>query len=146
MAKKLTPGDAKALATFCAKLAKDKKASSLTLLNINEIDGSPSEWFVIAECMTEPQVRSMAEEMISQTKNLGLDAPRTEGWDAMNWIILDYFDVVVHIMKKEARQFYKLEKLWGDAEMFTISDAGRLVKANGKDILQSLSSPEERDV
>ncbi len=88
----------------------------------------------------------MAEEMISQTKNMGLDAPRTEGWDAMNWIILDYFDVVVHIMKKEARQFYKLEKLWGDAEMFTISDAGRLVKANGKDILQSLSSPEERDV
>ncbi|MFM7774114.1 MAG: ribosome silencing factor [Candidatus Kapaibacterium sp.] len=145
MAKKHTPADAKSLATYCAKLAKDKKATTVTLLNIKEIDGSPAEWFVVAECMTEPQVRSMAEEMVAKTKALGMDAPRTEGWDSMNWVILDFFDVVVHIMKKEARQFYKLEKLWGDAEMFTISEAGRVVKAKGKDIMQSLSDTEGSD-
>lgn len=146
MAKKLTPGDAKSLATFCGRLAKDKKATAVTLLKIKDIDGSPAEWFVIAECMTEPQVRSMADEVLRQTKNVGLDAPRSEGWDSMNWVILDYFDVVVHIMKKEARLFYKLERLWGDAEMYTISDAGRMVKVRGDREDGSLLNTEDTGV
>ena len=129
MAKISRPANAKALATLCARVAAEKKASSITLLNIKEIDGSPSEWFVIAECASEPQIRSLAEEMIQITKAVGVDAPRTEGWESMNWILVDYFDVVVHIMKHEAREFYKLEKLWSEAEQYELSTAGRLVKS-----------------
>lgn len=127
MAKLTKPKDAKALAVFCAKMAIDKQASNPVLLDIAPIDGSPAEWFVIATCHSEPQLRAVAEHIEVSAKKAGVDIPRSEGWDS-NWIILDFFDVVVHIMHEDAREFYKLEKLWGDAEMFTISDAGRTVK------------------
>ncbi|MFM2133267.1 MAG: ribosome silencing factor [Candidatus Kapaibacterium sp.] len=142
MAKKSKIEDAKALALLCGRIARDKKATNVIFLNIKEIDGSPCEWFVIAECMTEPQVRSMAEEIVARTKAEGILAPRSEGWDSMNWVLLDYFDVAVHIMKKEARSFYKLERLWADAEMFTLSDSGRMVKAKERDVMQSLLTEE----
>ncbi len=122
------PKDSKALATACAKLAAEKNATNILVLNIQEVDGAPAEWFVIASAASEPQLRSMAENMISATKKMDIDAPRSEGWDSMNWIIVDYFDVVVHLMKEDAREYYKLEKLWSDAQFFKLSAGGRMMK------------------
>jgi len=128
LAKIATPKDSKQLAVLCAKLAAEKLATDIILLNIAEIDGSPSEWFVIATCASEPQLRSVADYVEVTAKKSGVDAPKSEGWDSLTWILIDFFDVVVHLMKPEARAFYKLEKLWGDATAFSISPAGRLVK------------------
>lgn len=128
MAKKIKLADAKALATFCAKQAAEKLAADIVLMDISAIDGSPTEWFVIATCASDPQLRAVSETLEAATKSVGINHPRTEGKDSQNWVILDYFDVVVHLMKPEARSFYKLEKLWGDADMFTLSAAGRVVK------------------
>ncbi len=121
--------DSKALATLCAKSAGDKNATDITLLRIGDVDGAPSEWFVIVSCQSEPQMRSIAETLLRQAKSAGVDTPRSEGWDSMNWIIIDFFDVVVHVMRTEAREFYKLEKLWSEGERYTISAAGRVTKA-----------------
>lgn len=128
MAKTTKPKDAKQLAVLCSKLAAEKHAEEILLLDIAEIDGSPAEWFVIATCSSEPQVNAIAQHIEVTTKKAGIDIPKSEGWESMNWIIMDYFDVVVHLMRPQARSFYKLEKLWGDANAYNISAAGRLVK------------------
>ncbi len=128
MAGSKKPKDPKSLATLCAKLAAEKNAKDIHVLNIQEVDGAPCDWFVIASASSDPQIRSMAENMISATKKLDIEVPRSEGWDSLNWIIVDYFDVVVHLMKEEAREYYKLEKLWSDAQFFKLSAAGRLLK------------------
>ncbi len=128
MAGQRKPKDPKALATLCAKLAAEKNAQTVLLLNIEEVDGAPASWFVIAGAQSEPQLRSMGEHIVSSTKKLDVEAPHSEGWDSMHWLILDYFDVVVHLMKEDAREYYKLEKLWSDAQFFKLSAGGRVVK------------------
>ena len=57
-------------------------------------------------------------------KSNGYDAPRVDGSDDSNWIVLDYFDVVIHVMRDEARGFYNLERMWGDAKPIGITSEG----------------------
>ncbi len=60
-------------------------------------------------------------------KNLDVPLPKTEGLDSMEWILLDYFDVVVHVMTEELRNYYKLDKLWSDAKFFTLDEDEKLI-------------------
>lgn len=122
---------AKALATFCAKQAIEKLATDVRIIHVGTLDGAPSEYFVIATCASEPQVRAVAEAVEVGAKGLGVQLPKSEGWEAMQWVVIDFFDVVVHVFRDEAREFYKLDKLWGDAESFSISPTGRMVKYKG---------------
>lgn len=119
---------ARDLARLCARSAEDKKCTDILVLDISNIDGAPADWFVIATCTSEQHIRAVAEYLVQQTMAAGVHAPRTEGWEALQWVLLDYFDVVVHLMRREARAFYKLETLWGDGVFFTLSADGRLIK------------------
>jgi len=116
------------LARFCARSAAEKKCTDIIAIEISAIDGAPADWFVIATCASEQQIRAVAEYIEQQTASASVPAPRTEGWEALQWVILDYFDVVVHLMRVEARSFYKLESLWGDGLFFMLSADGRLIR------------------
>ncbi|MCX7930341.1 MAG: ribosome silencing factor [Chlorobi bacterium] len=115
------------MARLCARCADEKKGSDIIAIDISEIDGAPAEWFIIVTCSSEQQIRAVAEYIEQETGRAGLQQPRSEGWESLRWVILDYFDVVVHLMRPEVRSFYKLESLWGDGRFYHLSADGRLI-------------------
>ncbi|MCX6156218.1 MAG: ribosome silencing factor [Candidatus Kapabacteria bacterium] len=128
MLKQGKPRSSKGLATFCARIADDKIAKNILILDLKTIDMSPSEYFVICTSDSVTQVRAISDEIYSKSKEVKIQTPKVEGMDTANWVIMDFFDVVVHIMTKEAREFYQLERLWGDSDFYSIDEAGKPVK------------------
>ena len=102
---------------------REKKASNIKILNLKNIKNAVAEYFVIAEASSNTQIEAIAdsvERMVARELN---QFPwHKEGWAKKDWVLIDYFDVVVHIFKPEIRNFYNLEDLWGDAEISNISD------------------------
>lgn len=118
------------LARLCARCADEKKGANILAIDISVVHGSPADWFVVVTCTSDQHIRAIAEHIERQTTQGGVRAPRSEGWEALQWVILDYFDVVVHLMRPEARLFYKLENLWGDGQLYRLSADGRLIKCH----------------
>lgn len=120
------PRTVKGFATLCAQLAAEKKAENILILNLTKIESAPADYFVICTALSDTQVNAVASNVLQGGKEAGSGAPRSEGWDSGNWIIVDFFDVVVHVMHTDAREFYKLEKLWGDAEFFMLTEDSKV--------------------
>ena len=74
-----------------------------------------ADYFVVCSADSDTQVKAIADEVDKTLSEEGIKCWHREGLKALSWVLLDYVDVVVHIFKKDARQFYNLEKLWGDA-------------------------------
>ena len=92
-------------------LALNKKADKLIILDIRGLS-SLADFFVICHGNSEPQVKAIADSIRKGTNH----KPRhIEGYDNQNWILLDYFDIIVHVFKKDDREYYNLERLWADA-------------------------------
>ncbi len=134
MSKYGKPRSSKGLATLCAKLAEDKLANDILILNLEDIEFAPTDYFVICSCDTEIQVAAVLEYMVNTTKSLKIQKPHIEGETNKEWVLVDYFDVVVHIMKKEIRNYYRLEKLWGKAQFLKLSDDGKPLVMKFEDI------------
>lgn len=132
MAKKFRT--AKALATFAANIAGEKISEDVLILNLKKIDSAPAEYFVICSGNTEVHVRAIAEAVEYECKNAGIGKFRTEGWDFCSWVIIDMFDVVIHIMNRSTREFYNLEKLWGDAQFMKLTEDGKTKVVLKKDL------------
>jgi ribosome-associated protein len=128
------PRTTKGLATFCAKIALEKHASMILLLNLNKTENAPADYFVICGCQSDIQIKSITDELIKKCREFDIPKPKIEGLQTGYWVVVDFFDVVMHIMMPEARQFYKLEKLWGDAQFKTIDDSGNPKTFNTKDL------------
>jgi ribosome-associated protein len=107
--------DSKKLAQLCRKLADNKKAEDLLVLDVRAIS-SITDYFVIASGSSEPHLRAIAEEITDTLKQEHGLAPRArDGTLQTGWLVLDFFDVIVHVMRADVRQRYDLESLWGDA-------------------------------
>jgi len=76
-----------------------------------------ADYFVIATGNNQPQLAALADITQEVLKNEGLELGHTEGVSAGNWVLLDYGSVIVHLFDKENRQFYNLERVWGDARL-----------------------------
>lgn len=116
------------LAHLCAKIASDKIAEDILILDLREIEASPSDFFVLCSCDTDIQVRAIVDQISRETKAYIDKRSKIEGIDLAQWVIMDFFDVVVHVMQKPARTFYKIEKLWADAEIYSIENDDSLNK------------------
>lgn len=96
--------------------ASEKKAFDIIALDLREI-ASFTEIFIIASGANQRQVQAIADEINEQIKKqLNLRPIRVEGYNAAEWILLDYGDFIAHIFDKDAREFYDLERLWRDAK------------------------------
>ena len=103
------------LARMCRILADNKKAVDPVLLDLREV-GGPSDFFLIVSGESEPHLKAIAGEMEKGIREESGRKPfRVSGNSPSQWMILDYGDVLVHIMHTQKRKFYRLEDLWGDA-------------------------------
>ena len=107
--------DSKKLAVLCRELADKKKAEDIAVLDVSALS-SVTDYFVIASGTSEPHLRAIVDEITDVLREEYGLAPRAiDGTLQTSWVVLDYFDVIVHIMRQETRDRYDLETLWGDA-------------------------------
>ena len=107
--------DSRKLALLCRELADNKKAEDIIILDVRELS-SVTDYFVIVTGTSEPHLRAIVDEIVDELKeNHDLRPNAIDGTFHAAWVVLDYFDVIVHVMRKDVRERYDLETLWGDA-------------------------------
>ncbi len=102
------------------KALDDKRATDIDVLEISELT-SIGDYFVICTCSSNVQVRACADEAEEKMKEAGYPPLHVEGYRGGSWILLDCDDIIVHIMDRQTREFYALERLWDDAKKLEIS-------------------------
>lgn len=113
--------DSRKFADEIAEIILTKKGFSIKILDLRKLSAF-ADYFVICSASSDTQVKAIADAVDKELRDRGIKTYHREGYEALNWVLLDYFDVVVHVFKQEARDYYNLEKLWGDAEVFEIED------------------------
>jgi len=107
--------DSRKLALLCRELAENKKAEDIVVLDLQELS-SVTDYFVIASGTSEPHLRAIVEEITDKLREGQELRPRAiDGTFQAAWVVLDYFDVIIHVMRHDVRERYDLETLWGDA-------------------------------
>ena len=141
MSKLNMPKTSKDLALFCSKLIYDKLAEDIIILDLTKIDSAPADYFIICSSSSEHQSNAILDNILRNSKNADLKKPRVEGAENAEWILVDYFDVVVHIMLKQIRKFFKLEKLWVDAIFYKFNEnTKKLNKINQTDTFKLINN------
>ncbi len=108
------PDDGRALALVAARAANDKKGDDIVILDVGDVLAIAG-WFVVVSASNSRLVESLAHDIQRAAKEeLGSAPIRTEGHREKQWILMDYGDVVVHVFHKEMRDFYEIERLYGD--------------------------------
>jgi len=102
------------LALQAATAAADKKAKDILVLDIHEL--TPMAYcFVICSANSGAQMQAVAKSVRDKFGDLGIPCKGTEGMEEARWVLMDFGDIVVHVFRPEERDFYHLERLWGDA-------------------------------
>jgi ribosome-associated protein len=99
--------------------AEDKQAIDLAVLDLRKAAGF-TDYFVICSGRNARQVRAIADAVAGALASHGVKPAHMEGYDRSEWVLLDYFDFVVHIFAPDTRMFYGLERLWGNAERIPV--------------------------
>ena len=102
-----------------AQFTLTKKAMDVVILDLRKLT-SMTDFFVICSGETDIQVKAITDAVLDGLVEKKIRPWHKEGYEFLRWVLLDYVDVVVHIFIKELREFYRLERLWGDAECETI--------------------------
>lgn len=113
--------DSKDLAYMITEYIFNKKGSEVKILDLKNLTAI-ADYFVICSADSDTQVKAISDEISKKLGEQGIKTWHTEGYSTLNWVLMDYFDVVVHIFKNEARRYYNLEKLWGDAPSEVVED------------------------
>lgn len=124
--------DSKKLAQLCRDLAENRKAEDLVILDVRKLS-TVTDYYVIATGTSTPHLRAIGDEITEKLRaEFDLRPRAMDGESQSPWQILDYTDVMVHIMNKEARDRYNLEELWKDAPKVTRRAAPAKKKAAKK--------------
>lgn len=110
-------------AVAAARAAAAKQAEHITILDVHGLIVI-TDYFVICSGATERQVRTIIEEIEKALRDLGRKPVRREGESERRWVLLDYVDLVVHVFTEQEREYYELERLWGDAPRSAWEDEG----------------------
>ncbi|MGV3487553.1 MAG: ribosome silencing factor [Tuberibacillus sp.] len=104
----------KELAYRLAAVADDKRARNIVILDMRGIS-TMADYFIICHGSSEKQVQAIAREVKDVAAKENIDLRRMEGFESARWVLVDLGDVIVHVFHKDDREYYQLEKLWGDA-------------------------------
>ena len=123
MSKKKMLDTADILANVIVKGMQENKAKDIVSLNLKDINTAVCDYFIICHGTSNTHVSSISDSVINETLKTLKDKPfNREGMENGEWVLLDYGNVVVHIFQKETRNFYNIEKLWGDANIDYIKE------------------------
>ena len=101
----------------------EKKANDIAVLDLRNLKTSMADYFIVCHGSSDKQVKAIADSVEEQTKKLvGERAWHVEGAELNEWVLLDYFDIVVHVFMDDKREFYGIEDLWSDAEVTMIKE------------------------
>ena len=107
--------DSKKLAQLCRDYADNRKAEKTVTLDVRDLS-TVTDYFVICSGTSEPHLRAISDEIQTKLRDEhGLRPRAVDGTLKTAWVVLDYFDVIVHVMKTDVREKYDLEALWNDA-------------------------------
>jgi ribosome-associated protein len=112
----LTP---KNIARAAGKYALDKNGLDIKILDLRKLS-DVADYFVICSGTVDIHVKAIADNIVDKMKERGVRVWHREGYQALNWVLLDYVSVVVHVFRPEVRERYALEKLWGDAPIESV--------------------------
>lgn len=110
-----------ALLETVVRAADSKKASRLVALDLQGVS-TMADYFVIADAPSERQVRAIVDEIKDKAQEFGVADVKLEGYQQSEWVLLNLGDVIVHVFVSEQRDFYNLERLWGDAPYVNLTD------------------------
>ncbi len=111
----------KKLSEVVVRGMQEKKASDIVVMDLRKVKNAVADFFVICSGSSDTQIDAIADSVDEQVhKELKENPWNQEGKANKEWLLIDYVDVVAHIFKKEKREFYKLETLWGDADIRTV--------------------------
>ena len=115
---------AEATARLAAKAALDKNAENLLVLDLQGLS-TVADFFLVCSARSSTQADTIVDAVRAALKAAGSRPRHQEGNAASGWVLLDYVDVVVHVFLEETRQFYALERLWGDAPLLSVEVGAR---------------------
>lgn len=101
----------------------DIKGKKIVKLDLRDLDDRPADFFIVCEGDSSVQVKAIADNISKRAKGeLGMTPSHVEGTSEARWVLVDFFDVVVHIFHPEAREYYQVEDLWNDAQTTEYED------------------------
>jgi ribosome-associated protein len=113
----------KTVAKKIVGFVQSKKAEDIQLFDLRKIT-TMADFFLICSGASDVQVKAIAEAVLDGCKKEKIAVYHVEGMSSLRWVLIDLVDIVVHIFHPEARRYYQLERLWGDAIIETFSDTG----------------------
>lgn len=115
------PDTARPTAMAIARAGLDKKAEDVTVLDVRGLAGY-ADYFVVMTADSDRQSAAIADSVEETMKEMGVSKVSVEGYETGSWVLLDYGDVLAHVMSRESRGFYDLEGLWADAPRFAVEE------------------------
>lgn len=110
--------DNKELVKVAFELLEEKKAENIKVLDIHEISVM-ADYFIIASASNLSQVKAISDQLEQKLFENGLKLLHSEGYQTARWVLLDFGNIIIHIFYKDEREFYQLERVWGDAKEIT---------------------------
>lgn len=97
---------------------RDKKGENIVSLDLRKVEEAVADFFIVCEATSTVQIKAIADAIQNEVKDKCEENPyRHEGYQALQWVLIDYVNIVVHIFQPETRKFYKLEEMWSDGDM-----------------------------
>lgn len=123
MPKKKKTSNSEKLSKAVVAGMQEKKAQDIVVMDMREIKNAVADFFVICSGSSDKQLEAIARSIDEEVEKKMKESPwHTEGKNNKEWMILDYISVVAHVFRKDRREFYALERLWGDAHITEIPD------------------------
>ena len=99
----------------------EKKATNIKVFDVRKIT-SITDFFIVCDASSEPQIKAILNHISRSLKKKGMRPVNIEGQDRNDWILIDYFDFIIHIFSEDKRSFYDIDRLWADAKITHIED------------------------
>ena len=114
--------NSKIIKTIIAAI-QEKKGEGIVSLDLRKINEAVADFFIICEASNQPQIRAIADNVSSRVMDFCDEKSyHHEGYNNLHWVLIDYVNVVVHVMLTENREFYRLEEMWSDASSLNHND------------------------